>query len=522
MKCKNCGATLKYDPKTKLIVCDSCGSKFKPKERTTQKSDYAEEHKEEVKQEETGSYYLYICPSCGAELVGTYDTSAVGFCSYCGGQSIVRSKIEGVKRPRYIVPFSKTKKECCDEYLDVVNRLPFVPKELKDEAYINEIRGIYIPYYIYHADTEGHIKMQAHMYSGSYEHIYHTDADFKGGMDLPVDASIQMDDDIGLRLFPNDEKDVEEFNENYMTGYYAEMPDTKPEAYYKDTADQAEALIPSIFNTKTDDRLTYSTLGKIQAKTSVLKPFVTMIPTYFLTYRKDDRVCYAIFGGRKSAKNREMYSTVPIASGKYLLAVFVMTLVLTGILSLLPTLFTHKVVMNVMAALSNACLWIIAFSMKKEGSQIDKTGQVGLNKNPPAKKGSIINIIGIILLVLCFGGASPIVFMLSLSTAIGPAIAWLASFVPLGIGMSVSSKHNGQIRTRYLIIMFLANTIVSVFATIAMIKFFADEYLYAGMIFASVSAIAGMLGVYKQYNQACTRALPHFTRQGGYNSAKDL
>ena len=516
MKCKNCGATIHYDPASQLIVCDSCGTKYKPKERTTQQSDFAEE----------SAYYLYTCSSCGAELAGTYDTSAVGFCSYCGGQSIIRSRIEGIKSPRYIVPFSKTKEECCNEYMDVIKKLPLVPKDLKERDHISEIRGIYVPYYIYHTNTEGLVKLVGNRTTGSKTEVYHLDANFKGSVDVPVDASIQIDDDIGIKLLPNDENDVVEFDEDYMAGYYTEVPDVDPSVYYKDVSDTAESSIVDIFNTKGVDKLTYKDRSPVQAKTDVLKPFITLIPMYFLTYRKNDRVCYAMFGGRKDANAKEMYCTVPISLKKYLLTSFIVSIGLTLLLSLNPNIITHSVVMNILVLIANICIWIIYFSIREQAKRLDKMGKTAFDKKKRLGKKGIENLFTWVFVALFVGGSNLLIpifaIFIGFKTGIAAIVLWMVSIIPLCLGIHKALNYNGQIKIRYLITLFVITLPASVFTYISTNIYISDTYYYIFMTIISIVTLFGILGIYQQYNQECTRAIPQFTREGGYNSAKDM
>ena len=540
MKCKNCGAQLKYDIKTQKLVCESCGSIFKLKGHTAQGADYAEKHKQGAANadgqdaegnKDTMDYYLYTCPSCGAELAGTYDTSAVGFCSYCGGQSVIRSRVTGADRPKFIVPFSKSKQECCKEYMDMVRHIPFVPKELKDEGYISEIRGIYIPYYIYHADTKGHLSLQGSEYHGSYEYVYHVETDFEGGIDVPADASIQMDDDIGNKLLPDDEKDVTEFNEGYMTGFYAEMPDAKPDTYYKSVSDQTEDMLLSTFNRKTSDKIQYKNRpGSPHAKTDVYKPFTTLIPAWFLTYRKGDRVCYSIFSGRKMKWSQQnTYSSVPIAFGPYFITVLLLTAVLTALFSVLPILIPHKLVMWFMSVMSCVSVWLMWGSMKAQAKRLD------MANNPLLyKKSSDTSMLGsafLIILLFGFFQVGPPIFLTISASVMGAilgdfivfaisAVAITASLVPFIMSLKMTSAHKEEMSAGSITLMFFATVAASIFSGISALVYMPDTWFYAAMVIVLGVMIVAMFGIYKQYNLQCMRALPHFTREGGDNRVK--
>ena len=82
----------------------------------------------------------YVCKSCGAELLSP-DNSIVSYCSYCGGESILEGRIKREYMPSYIIPFHKTKQQCKEIYQNRLNKLWYVPSELKDSEYLEKFRG---------------------------------------------------------------------------------------------------------------------------------------------------------------------------------------------------------------------------------------------------------------------------------------------------------------------------------------------------------------------------------------------
>ena len=73
-KCPNCGGGLLLDPSSQKFKCEYCLSEFSKE----QISDLPPKKGEEQKQEEQ-ELVLYLCPSCGAEIV-TEETTAATFC----------------------------------------------------------------------------------------------------------------------------------------------------------------------------------------------------------------------------------------------------------------------------------------------------------------------------------------------------------------------------------------------------------------------------------------------------------
>ena len=139
--CGNCSGRLIFNPASQKLECASCGSSFRPED--VQDSN-AELH---------SKYYdtrVYICSHCGAEVV-TSDTEVSTFCVYCGNPAIVFNRIAKEYRPDGIIPFTVTKEDAI-KYINLKFRKNLtVPKEVMDKVVPQNIRGIYIPYWIVNA-----------------------------------------------------------------------------------------------------------------------------------------------------------------------------------------------------------------------------------------------------------------------------------------------------------------------------------------------------------------------------------
>ena len=118
IKCPNCGGELKYNVLEKMVKCDHCGSKFNPDEQIAKEKMASESSSLEGK--------VFSCTQCGASLM-TFDETAVTFCSYCGSQAMIESKMMKQNNPDYIIPFKVTKDECIASYKKMISKSLFVP-----------------------------------------------------------------------------------------------------------------------------------------------------------------------------------------------------------------------------------------------------------------------------------------------------------------------------------------------------------------------------------------------------------
>ena len=136
-----------------MLVCDHCGGLFNPEDFNTTGNDSLIDQKAESLNEIYGTdskefmdCYVYICSSCGGEII-VNGTEASTQCVYCGSSAVVFSRIAKQKRPRGIIPFKITREEAIEAVREQFNKGFFIPKAIK-EFKPNDIRGIYIPYWL--------------------------------------------------------------------------------------------------------------------------------------------------------------------------------------------------------------------------------------------------------------------------------------------------------------------------------------------------------------------------------------
>ena len=139
-RCVNCGGNIVFDIDSQSMKCQHCGSMISPDRFEVRNSSTGEEISE-------SELTLFTCGSCGAQLHGT-EESQVGFCPYCGGQSLLQSKKDGKSMPERIIPFQVSKERCSSLFTDYTKKVRYLPKELRNAAYLKSFTGIYMPYYL--------------------------------------------------------------------------------------------------------------------------------------------------------------------------------------------------------------------------------------------------------------------------------------------------------------------------------------------------------------------------------------
>ena len=176
IKCPSCGANLKFKPSLQKLSCDYCRNTYDPEQ-------FNREAKSAREQTIDENVKLFKCTSCGGELL-SFDETAVTFCSYCGQQTMIESKLIERNHPDFIIPFQKEQEECVEAYKKHVSKALFVPSSMKSDMTLKKFRGIYMPYAIYHFTHDGIATNSGRKYShrsGDYVYydLFHIEADIK-------------------------------------------------------------------------------------------------------------------------------------------------------------------------------------------------------------------------------------------------------------------------------------------------------------------------------------------------------
>ena len=179
----------------------------------------------------------YSCPSCGAELICDETTIATS-CPYCGNPTVVPGQVSGTLKPDYVIPFKLDKEAAKDALRKHMKGKKLLPKLFSQENQLDEIKGIYVPFWLFDADAEAKINYQATRVrtwsDSSYDYTetsyYRVFREGTVGFDrIPADGSSKMPDDLMDSLEPFHFEDAVDFRSAYLTGYLADKYDVSAE-----------------------------------------------------------------------------------------------------------------------------------------------------------------------------------------------------------------------------------------------------------------------------------------------------
>ena len=132
----------------------------------------------------------------------------------------------------------KSKKEAIKALKDHYNGKPLLPKVFKDENHLEEIKAVYVPFWLFDLDTAGRFTYEATKtrvwedddYTYTATSFYHVARAGKMKFKkIPVDGSKTIDDTMMEAIEPYDYADLTDFNLSYLSGYLADKYDQEPD-----------------------------------------------------------------------------------------------------------------------------------------------------------------------------------------------------------------------------------------------------------------------------------------------------
>lgn len=251
-KCKSCGGRVAFDSASQKMKCQFCDTIYEMSD-FQQVSAASEEPLEEGEHfdgdfamgagqwgsDETNGMNVYVCESCGGEIIAD-KTLGSSKCPYCDNNIVMKEQFTGDLKPELIIPFKLDKEAAKRKYNEHLNGKPFLPKVFKDQNHIDEIKGVYVPFWLYDADVNANIRYEAtkeKTWSDNkyrYKEISYFDVRREGSLSfdkIPADASSKMPDDLMESIEPFDIKGAVPFTTAYLAGYMADKYDVDANHY---------------------------------------------------------------------------------------------------------------------------------------------------------------------------------------------------------------------------------------------------------------------------------------------------
>lgn len=261
-ECPKCGGGLEFDSSIQMLRCPYCDSQYTIEEvqnvdeildNPGVEQNLPEQPADSI--ESADGLITYLCKSCGGEIIGTA-TLAASACPFCGNPIVMMGQFTGKLKPDYIIPFKLDKNAAKDALRKHLEGKKLLPKVFKDENNIDEIKGIYVPFWFYDTVADADLSFDASktkIYDDeeySYMDVTKYSLLRKGKIifeNVPVDASEAIDNSLMESIEPYDFNDAVDFHTGYLAGYLADKFDVNAAECLKRAGERIDNSTVSAF-----------------------------------------------------------------------------------------------------------------------------------------------------------------------------------------------------------------------------------------------------------------------------------
>ncbi len=329
-KCPCCGGAIEFDSTAQKMKCPYCDTEYEVetlrsyddalKTDTADDMQWESEAGSEWKDGEAEHLRVYVCKSCGGEIIGD-ETLGATACPYCENPVILMGQFAGSLRPDLVIPFKVDKKAAVAALKKHYLGKKLLPKVFKDENHIEEVKGVYVPFWLFDADADGQFRYKAtrtRLWSDARNNYTETSyfSVTRGGTlgfaKVPVDGSSKMDDALMESIEPFDMSEAVDFQTAYLSGYLADKYDV----------DSEESI------TRANERIRRSTESAFR---ETVRGYVTVVPEHAGVRLKNSSCKYALYpvwllntmwNGQKytfamNGQTGKFVGDLPVDKGKY-------------------------------------------------------------------------------------------------------------------------------------------------------------------------------------------------------------
>ena len=242
-KCPCCGGAVVFDSGLQKMKCPYCDTEFdvaafmeNDVESQRAPEDNMAWDTEAGSQWQAGeqeSLRAYTCKSCGGQIVGDA-TMAATACPYCGNKVVIAGQFSGDLRPDYVIPFQLDKRAATEALFAHLKDKTLLPKTFKDKNHIEEVKGVYVPFWLFDADVQADVRYRTtrvRSWSDSdYDYIKTSYYAVRRAGNIsfervPVDGATKMPDALMQSIEPYDFSGAVPFQTPYLAGYVADKYD---------------------------------------------------------------------------------------------------------------------------------------------------------------------------------------------------------------------------------------------------------------------------------------------------------
>lgn len=348
-KCPSCGASLQFDSGSQQVVCPYCDSTFDPQslidydaflkqDAANANSETWEKDAELWEKDEASGLNVYVCGACGGEVLGD-DTLASARCPFCDNTVIMKRQFTGEWKPDLVLPFKLDREHAKEAFKKHLFGKKLLPKAFHSEANIEEIKGMYVPFWLFSSDVQANMRFKGtkvrtwtdgkfdYTETSHYALLRGANARFER---IPVDGSQKMDDALMDSLEPFDFSEAVDFQTAYLSGYFSDRYDVSSDV----SVDRAKKRFESTMESKLMTTIGgYTGVTRESATTSERnnRREYALLPVWLLHVRWNNQ----LFTFAMNGQTGKLVGNLPLDKGRYwkywLLYGGIIAAVLTGL-----------------------------------------------------------------------------------------------------------------------------------------------------------------------------------------------
>ncbi|MGN0642825.1 MAG: hypothetical protein ACI4JJ_06735 [Huintestinicola sp.] len=309
-KCPNCGGDLRFNADGQNFICEWCSSDFTKAEVDKLCGEISPEEKQKAEEEETAERKfaedtdVYICSSCGAEVICDHETAA-SFCYYCHNPITLKGRLEGQYRPEQMIPFKLSRLAAEKAFKDACKNKWFLPSDFLSDKQIEKMTALYVPFWLADCDVDAFIQGEGK----NVISVRHGDTTVtttkiyaveRGGKmsysGVPADGSKKIEDAVMDAIEPFDYNGLVPFSMTYLSGCYADKYDVEKSEVLGRIKERIDKSSEELLRNDIKGYQSVTVKNK-QIRILSTKWHYMLLPVWFMTYKYHGQIySYAING----------------------------------------------------------------------------------------------------------------------------------------------------------------------------------------------------------------------------------
>lgn len=343
LPCPSCGSELHYSAEHQKIACEYCGylEDIDPSQDKVIEQSLAEAASkiEAFIPENTGKK-VFECGNCGSRFMVKSDLLKVS-CGFCGSVNVnLEAYQHQYIKPVGIIPFYISKAEAEKLFAKWIKGGWFHPNKLTQLAQLDQLHGIYIPFWTYDAQTESRWSGEAGYYYYETETVYvdgkqeqrrvrktrwrrHSGTLSHFFDDVLVVASHSLNQNKIQRIFPFRLREMVNYDPRLMINWEAELYDLEVNQGYK----IAERIMDSRIRQMCSAQLGGDTQRNLNISSNKQNQTFkhVVLPLWICSYMYQNKVYHFFINGQTGkVRGDKPISWVKIAFAVLLFALFIL------------------------------------------------------------------------------------------------------------------------------------------------------------------------------------------------------